>query len=526
MTRTLLAVLTLGCTLSLAHAQNGQVYYGAGAYPQGAPPMNQGQGYYGYPQPVQRTQYPTYGNYPSPYPPAPVYYAPRPSYPVNPYGYNNGYGVNYHYVQNPIGFSSTPAPYSAVANNRALGRPTIIQDPAPPYTEDDNVTEFGPSYPQPISRGPALPFHRKPADRFWVSSDYVGMFIRPMRMASPLLTTGSLNDNFPGALGQPSTSVLFPNNNIHFNLMSGIRAQVGMFLDCDNRFSLELGGFWIMPTTESYIAGSDGNGNPLLARPIFNTSAGREGAFLNSAPDRIRGTFQADFRSLMAGAEINARYHAYIKERLHADALVGFRYMRLSEQMQIMENIGGIQANFLTFRGAAIGLNESLIDDDYFATANQFFGPQIGGRVTWEQKWFNLTAFAKLGLGVTHQQATIAGATTLVSPAGNQVANGGILALPTNNGTYSRTVFGVLPEFGLNLGIDVTQCVRVNLGYSLLLWNHVLRPGSQFDRYVNPNLVPGSPNFGPVTGPTAPIYRFNDEFFWAHSFNIGLELHF
>jgi hypothetical protein len=139
-----------------------------------------------------------------------------------------------------------------------------------------------------------------------------------------------------------------------------------------------------------------------------------------------------------------------------------------------------------------------------------------------------MTGFAKLALGGTRQSTSIAGSTTVLSPSGAVTASapGGILALPTNIGSHNRTVFGILPEFGLNLGVELTQCVRLNLGYSFMLWSHVVRPGGQFDRNINPALAPSTPPPIPVGGPQGPIYQFNDELFWAHSFNIGLEFHY
>lgn len=528
MTRTpLLVLLTCLWGTSLAQAQTGQPYYGNGWYPPTAPRQpNMPYGNYGYPptyrQPIQAVQYSPgiYGNYPTGGYVAPAaYYYQRASYPPKYYGYNNGYGVNYYYPKNPLGYSPTPAPYSAVATKQALNQ-LAGGWPAPPgaLLAEDVVPERS---------GPELPFHRPTNRFFWVSANYVGMFMKPMGFAGPLLTTGSTAFATPGVLGQTSTAVLFGNQATDFNLMSGFRAEAGIFLDQQNRFSLDVTGFWILTGKQSYNIAGDASGNPVLSRPVFNIDNGREGAFINSVPNTITGTFSADMRSELGGFEINARYHYYVKERLHADALFGFRYVRLAEQLQILENIKGIQAGFVTFRGQPIALNESLIDDDLFRTTNQFFGPQIGGQLSWEQKWFTTTGFAKLGLGATYQQTNIAGSTTLVSPLGNQVASGGILALPSTIGTHNRTVFGILPEFGFNVGIHLNPCVQLKLGYSLLLWNHVLRAGNQFDRALNPGQVPGSPTFGGIAmGPSGPIFRFNDEFFWSHAFNLGVEVHY
>src|ERR1019366_1450542 len=128
-----------------------------------------------------------------------------------------------------------------------------------------------PDLPEPL---PAVSFQRPTNERFWVSADYLASFMRPMRLGSPLVTTGSVNDAHPGALGQPSTTVLFGNNTIDFGLMSGVSLNAGLFLDGQNRLSLEWRGFLSTPSQSTFSATSDANGNPLLTRPVFSTDLG------------------------------------------------------------------------------------------------------------------------------------------------------------------------------------------------------------------------------------------------------------
>ena len=492
-------------------AQQGPVN-GGYPYTQGSPPMMNP---YGYPQPMQPVPYPNpyYGN----------------NYPRSNYAPSNGGGITYYYVQNPNGpnyypFASpygTPAPAGRVPV-RAPTWPAPTPAPQLPIPE-----RIDPSLGDPNLEGrkPIVSFHRNPDETFWFKADYLATFIRPMRSAA-LVTLGSANDTSQGAIGQPSTVVVFGNNNIDFNLFSGVRMQGGLFLDSNDRFSLDIGGFLNFPNKQSVSFGSDANGNPLIARPIFNVVAGREGAFLTSGPGLIAGTTSIETKSEMAGLELNVRYHSYIRERLHVDGLVGFRYVRLAERMQFQDRINPLATDFLTFQGANVNAPNSLADQDSFRTLNQFFGPQIGGRLSWEYCWLTLEGFAKLGLGITQQHTDINGSTTLITPGGNQTVAGGILAQPSNIGTYNRAVFGIVPEFGLQVGVELTQCIRLQMGYSLLMWNHVVRPGMQIDRNVNPTQVPGSPTFGAISGPLSPAYRFNDELFWSHNFNVGLEFHF
>jgi Putative beta barrel porin-7 (BBP7) len=479
--------------------------------PSPRPQPNPGAGpAYSFPQtpPVTQAQYGYY------YPP-PNYYQPS----------SNANGITYYYVQNPNMPNPYPfaAPYPTPAP-RTAAPPSWPAPAAPPPSPFARPVDPAPSD-FDDGRKPTVTYHRPTNDLCWFKADYIGSFIKPMQLSIPAATIGSPTDPHPGALGQPGTSVIF-GDRINYNLTSGLRLQAGVFLDSCAHWSLDVGGFFNLPNNTSFTVASDANGNPLIARPVFNVLANREGSQLTSFPGAVAGALSIDSKSLMAGVEFNARYHTYWYERFHADTLVGFRYLRLSEQLRIRDQLNPLVPGFLTFLGNNVDPPNTLADEDVSRTVNQFFGPQIGARLSWEYRWLTLEGFTKLAVGATQQQSNINGSTTLITPAGSQTVPGGIFALPTNSGNHNRTMVGLVPEAGLNVSLELTQRVRLNMGYSFLLWSQVVRPGNQFDRNVNNSQVPGSQNFGPFTGPPSPTFRFNDELFWAHSFNLGVEIHY
>jgi hypothetical protein len=489
-------------------------------YPYGYPPMPNGT-YPGYHpprpmMPVQPAQNFYHGNYPAA--PMPGYgYPPNYSMPAGP---GNGDGITYYWVNGDPFSSPYGQPHSKGSHGRAPTYPAPVNTPArvhPPYTPIDDDLGDGSK--------PVVQFHRQTNESWWAKGEYLAAFIRPMRLASgPLVTTGSPADPSPGALGFPSTRILY-GDDIDYGALSGARFEIGKFLDNDNCYSLDLSGFFVGPNRQSATFAGDANGNPVLARPLFDVVRGSERVFLNSKPGDITGSLTVDSKADLFGVELNARRHWYVRERLHTDVLIGFRYLHFAERLRIHEQVRNVTPGFLTFQGA--NTEATILDDDEFRTLNQFFGPQIGGRVSYEHNWFTLEGFAKLALGPSIQGTTINGSTTAANPDGTfQTASGGVLALPSNIGHHQRTIFGLVPELGVNLGVELTQHVRLNLGYSFLMWNHVVRPGSQYDRAVNPGQIPGSPTFGTQTAPTSPIYRFNEEFFWSHMFTIGFEIHY
>lgn len=98
----------------------------------------------------------------------------------------------------------------------------------------------------------------------------------------------------------------------------------------------------------------------------------------------------------------------------------------------------------------------------------------------------------------------------------------GLLALSTNIGHHRRTLFALVPEIGFNLGLKPIDNLRIFMGYSFMYWNKVVRPGSQVNRNLNPNLFP-PPLSG---GPAQPSFSFHERDFWKQTLNFGIEYSF
>jgi hypothetical protein len=397
----------------------------------------------------------------------------------------------------------------------------------------------GPVLPEQPFNGPGLPPWQLPAvpqppepkrlddghQHMWVTADYVMAWFRGQRLATPLVTTGGAADLHPGALGQPNTGILF-GDSLDFRMFSGVRWDIGIFLDEDAHWSLDGGGLILFSNHTGFSAASDDTGNPIIARPIFNVNTLTEESFVDALPGAIAGGVVVDAKSELWGFDVNGRYHCCPREGLTADALIGFRYLRLRESLGVEDRLRPLAPNRLVFEGTPLDVTDVLDDRDSFRTTNNFYGGQVGGSVRWEGEWFSVCGWGKVALGATDQTADIAGSTTLITPGGTRTAVGGILALPPNIGQHHRTAFGVIAEAGLTFGVDVNDHLRVTAGYSFLYWNQVLRPGGQISRAVNPSQVPTDVTFGMAAGPVQPAYRFNGEYFWLHAINVGMEYRF
>ena len=432
------------------------------------------------------------------------------NYPVN-YGngqypvMNNGYGMNYGYAQ-----GVQPAPPPQFAN----------VSPADPVVQGEIPAGGEPG----IAKGGFLPANRS----LWVSVEYFVAHFQRDHLTNPLVTRGDPADAHPGALGQPGTQVLFGDEQYRFGTRQGVRTQAGIYLDSDRTFSVDMGGFYVFPEQLRSTFASDAAGNPLIARPDLNALVGQLRSFRTSTPGFLSGSTTVEARSELWGGEANARYEFEIAPSVRANVLAGVRFLRLSERLSVSDQLTPLVPGFISFLGPANFVNppNSIQDQDSFETTNSFYGVNLGSQVRWQNQWVSLTAFGKVALGSTDEKLRIQGTTTLVTPAGNQTVPGGVFALPSNIGNYSRSVFGVVPEAGLTLGVEPIQHVRATLGYSFLYWNNVLRPGGQIDRVINPGLVPTDVNFGVNSAPPHPIAVLNDQSFRIHTLNFGLEFYY
>jgi hypothetical protein len=75
-----------------------------------------------------------------------------------------------------------------------------------------------------------------------------------------------------------------------------------------------------------------------------------------------------------------------------------------------------------------------------------------------------------------------------------------------------------VPEFGVSVGYNITDWMRIYCGYNLLYIGNVMRPGDQIDRVVNPTQITRRP-----VGAPRPTIPFDTSSFLAHGFNAGLE---
>lgn len=356
--------------------------------------------------------------------------------------------------------------------------------------------------------------------RFWVRVEYLLWWIKGANLP-PLVTTATAGGN--GALGNPDTVVLFGGGNEQYGAFSGARLRAGWWCDPCETYGIEGSYFFLAQRSINF--GANSNQFPLLARPFFNVNDGVQAVEITAAPGRATGAISVEAPSKLWGADLNFRENWCCGCNYRVDWIAGVRYVDLSESLKITENVtvaNPTAPGVVLPPGVVPGAQALVVDD--FGTRNQFFGSQIGLVAEYRlNRWF-FEARPTLALGVTHQTVNISGFQQVTNPNGT-VTNfqGGLLALNSNIGHFTRDRFGVIPELGLNVGYQVTDNLRIYAGYNFMWWNSVVRPGDQIDTGLDVNRIPnftGSPNALTTSRPAVP---FKTTDFWAQGVSVGLE---
>ena len=362
----------------------------------------------------------------------------------------------------------------------------------------------------------------------WVSFEYLGWW--QDGMALPPLLTSSSDPNVArteaGVLGSPTTQILFGGDDVLDDAFDGGRLRFGLWLDRRHTWAVGAEYFELSSETDSFSAAS--TGNPILARPFFNTQTGVEDASLIAFPNVLSGSVGISATSELTGAAVNFRHLRNCDQGCgkwlfcgcpdhfcsRTEMLIGYRFLELEESVLISENEVSTDPN-----------NPGNFDIfDRFQTRSQFNGFDIGWTYRRTRGYWTVDTLLRLGVGNTRQTVTISGQTTIDDPNNQPVQTlpGGILAQTSNIGTFQQDEFTVVPEFNANLGYQLTDHLRLTLGYTFIYWSNVVRPGEHISRDLNPNLLP--PPANPLTGAQRPAFAFDTTDYWVQGINFGGEI--
>jgi Putative beta barrel porin-7 (BBP7) len=317
-----------------------------------------------------------------------------------------------------------------------------------------------------------------------------------------------------GVLGASGTRVLFGDESLGDAFRSGIRARLGGWLDDDREIGFEVSGLVLSDWSQSFTAGS-ADGSAIVSRPFFDAHSGRANAELVSFPGVLAGVVAADpATSHFYATDVVCRKSICRDGCSYFDAVAGYRYMQFGDSVRMTEQLQPLVA------GVPTG-EINLVDE--FGAGNHFNGGVIGVAAGWSNSNFSVDLQARLGIGATSRIVSIVGATQIASPGAATLNSvGGLLALPSNIGTYQSSDWSVVPDVDLKVGYQLTECARLTFGYSALYWTGVARAAEQIDLAVNPTQLPP----GTLIGPARPEFSLTRSNLLVQSFSVGIELRY
>ncbi len=400
--------------------------------------------------------------------------------------------------------------------------PLLGQTPVAPLPSQPLMP--GPVVAPPDGPSPYLEDGSPPCspETFWARGEVVVGWLRGMRLP-PLVTTSppGTPTNLAGVLGGPETAILVGGGPVDNNARVGARFLAGYWFQCLDRLGAEAGFLFLPGQSQHWTAASDGSS--ILARPIFDATNNNAGtAVLIAYPGLSSGSIGVTATSKnFYVANLDLAERMWTTDHFRMTALVGYRYMAYADDLQMSSSA------FPTVAGVVPGTRLSTLES--FQTFNQFNGVEGGFRWEFFQGDWSLELLTKLAYGRVGQRTTITGINTNEVPgSGASTTSGALLALPSNIGILNNAQWLGAIDLGCSIGWQVTDHMRLRVGYLFLYWPGVARAGDQIDLVINPNLVQGTrPVIPPFSaGPIRPLLTVQNTDFWVQSITCGVEFRY
>ncbi|MCA9162969.1 MAG: BBP7 family outer membrane beta-barrel protein [Planctomycetales bacterium] len=410
---------------------------------------------------------------------------------------------------------SFPAGASGRISDESTIRPTSYLD----ETAASGGSASGSSAAASSSASRYVPSSYTPSNRNYARGEYLQWWIQG-NSTPPLVTTstpGTARAN-AGVLGLNSTTVLVGGDALDDGLRFGGRLTLGHWFDDGQMTGIEfsLMGLGGDDTNINFAS----NGAPILARPFFNQNLNQQDAQLAAFP----GVVTADQLSVMTDSEfysanILLRHNWRTGSHGHIDLIGGYRYARFGEGLLITEDLTVVDP------GAGVPVGTTFDIQDRFDASTDFHGGEIGMITEFYHGPVSFSFLTKLAIGGVRQRVVIDGSTTVTQPNTPPVTtDAGLLALPSNSGTFTNNEFALLPELNATATYQVSSCLAITLGYNLLYLTEAVRTGDQIDTTLDLTQIP--PN-GAAVGPlTRPIANIQSTSLWAQGISVGAELSF
>jgi len=339
---------------------------------------------------------------------------------------------------------------------------------------------------------------------WWAKADLLFGF-RKGRGYPVLVTTDPATEASTTAGVLPDATILYDGDSENTQAKVGLNLDFGTYLnDCQN---IGIGGrYFFFGEDEGNFSRNSGQ-NAVLAIPFFSVDLGANSSLLLAHPN-VGGEVRSGSVDVLAANDIHGFdvYARLLYTRTacgRIDFVTGWHTSSVNDNFALrMQTDGNLP-------------NNDVVLLDEFNTENQFNGVILGVLTEHQICCMTLRGKARVSVGNMHQSVLINGSTS-VNGVVDVNQPGGLFTGESNIGDYSQNQFAAVTEAGLSIGCYVTPRTQVTLGYNLMYWSNVVRPGEQIDTVVDDLNVP----------PTSPTFQFNTTSFWVQSITLGLNCEF
>jgi hypothetical protein len=199
----------------------------------------------------------------------------------------------------------------------------------------------------------------------------------------------------------------------------------------------------------------------------------------------LAGIFPVTLSTWYITSDVNYRHILFCSPSGRIDALAGYRYAYLQDEMFLGKPPTGTSDEYLNNR---------------VAVSNSFHGGQIGLAGEYRANDWYVSGTAKVAIGAVNPHLCVSG---LFVNAEGQVNGGWARLAALGSSTGSR--FAVLSAMNASLGRQISEHARLYIGYSFQYLSQAVR-------------------LGDVMSPAASSLEFTN--FWVQSVNAGFELRY
>ncbi len=325
-------------------------------------------------------------------------------------------------------------------------------------------------------------------ERWWAEADYLVLWTSGNPVPALLTTNRTVPDREDaGVLGVGATRVLLGDQRLDTGNRSGVALTLGHWFDPCQDWGVQATWMYAGGASDELHAAWQWTGVPVLARPFFNMATGVEDAQLVAYPNVVEGLMIARTHSDLRSAEALLRGNWSRGTDGRIDVLSGYRYLGFHEGLWLEEQLTIVDP------GGTVQVDTEVDLFDRFGTRNDFHGGMLGVLTSLDYGALSLDIATKLGVGSVWRESVIDGQTEVRTPPGGvDRRDGGLLALPSNMGTYRDSSFALLPELDLKARLMLTDRLSLNVGYQLLFLTNVYRTGQQIDRRIDASQLSGA----------------------------------